>query len=324
MNIAASAYKSLLREYDEKQLRDLSEYRSRKERIEKEIPRLKEIEDETASLYVKSASAKLKGNPFDCAEALNALKKEKEELLKAKGYTTEDLCVHYECPLCKDTGYTDEGPCLCLKEKITDILYNQSNIRDVLKTENFEHFSLEYYSEEPISEGSSVSPRILAERALATAKGFVANFKDSDENLLISGGCGVGKTFLSNCIAKEIIESGYFVIYLSAIKLFDILSDAAFEREEYSNDIAGNIYDCDLLIIDDLGTEFSNSFRSGQLFDCINERLMNRKHTIISTNLSAKQLKDNYSERIFSRISNMYTMVKLLGSDIRIKKRLEN
>lgn len=321
MNITNSAYKSLIREYDEKQLRALSEYRERKARAEEQLPRLREIEDETASLFVSGAASKLRGKTVDNSARIKALSLEKQELLKSAGI---DLSIHYECPYCEDTGFTDGQMCRCFKARITDLLYDQSNIRDILKTENFDNFSLDYYSEEPINESSPLSERDLAARALDTAKKFIDGFGDSGENLFISGNCGVGKTFLANCVAKEIIEQGYFVVYLSAIKLFEILGSAAFDREENSASVSKHIYDCDLLIIDDLGTELVNSFTSTQLFNCINERLISRKHTIISTNLSAHQLKEKYSERIFSRITNRYTMIKLLGHDIRIKKRLES
>ena len=324
MNITQSAYRAILREYDEKQLRDAAYARQRREKIEDEIPRLKEIEKECAALYVKSVSSRLRGSFADSSGRLDELYDEKRALLASNGYSEKDLEPVYECPLCKDTGFTEEGPCRCFKAKITDILYDRSNIKEILKQENFETFSFEYYSDEPAAKKSALSEKDLAERAYNAAKSFVAGFKDSSENLLISGGCGVGKTFLSNCIAKEIIEQGYFVVYLSASRLFEILSDATFERGSSSSGLAGHIYECDLLIIDDLGTELSNSFTSAALFECINERLSGRKHTIISTNLSAKQLKETYSERIFSRITNRYTMIKLLGSDIRVKKRLEN
>ena len=324
MNISQSAYRAILREYDEKQLRAAARAKERRAKIEEELPRLKEIEKECAALHVKSVSSKLKGTPVDTAERLERLYDEKRALLSGSGYSEDDLLPVYECPLCRDTGFTEEGLCRCFKAKITEVLYDSSNIKEILKRENFGTFSFEYYSDEPASKRSSLSEKDLAKRAYNTAKNFAANFEGTSENLLISGGCGTGKTFLSNCIAKEIIEQGYFVVYLSAARLFEILSDSAFNRGSSSSGPAGHIYECDLLIIDDLGTELSNSFTSAALFECINERLSGRKHTIISTNLSAKQLKETYSERIFSRITNRYTMIKLLGSDIRVKKRLEN
>ena len=323
MSITGDVYKNLIREYDEKRLQSQARSRSLKEHIEEEIPRLKEIEGEIASLHVKNVSAKLRGASFEDAPAVAALLAEKKALLAAHGYSEADLLEKYECPLCQDTGFTSKGPCSCFKRRLTDILYESSNIKEVLKEENFSTFSFEYYSNEPIFTGSSLTQKELAQRAYNTARAFVSDFPSSQENLFINGGCGTGKTFLSNCIAKEVIEAGYFVVYLSASKLFDILSSAVFEKDESARQLAKHIYDCDLLIIDDLGSELSNSFTSSALFGCINERLTQRSHTIISTNLTAKQLKETYSERIFSRIANRYIMIKLLASDIRMKKRLE-
>lgn len=324
MSIIQAAYKSLLREYDEKQLRARYEARSRKERIEDEIPRLKEIEGELAGVYVKKAGSRISGSGADFEEEIKRLRDEKDALLKENGYSAADLEIRYECPVCSDTGFTENGPCGCFKARLTDILYDRSNIRQVLEKENFGTFSLEYYSEKPISEKLKKSEREMAKAAYETAKAFISDFDRTDTNLYIYGECGTGKTFLSNCIAKEVIESGRFVIYLSAVRFFDLLSEAAFDKTGSLKEISDYIYECDLLIIDDLGTEVSSDFKNKILFTCINERLIAGRHTIISGNLTIQKLKEKYSERIFSRIAYRYTMIKLYGSDIRRKKRLEN
>ena len=129
-------------------------------------------------------------------------------------------------------------------------------------------------------------------------------------------------TFLSNCIAKELLDAGYSVIYFTAFQLFDILSKGVFEKDADAIAAHQNIFDCDLLIIDDLGTELSNSFTTSQLFLCVNERILRQKSTIISTNLNLEQIAEIYSERTLSRISSNYSFIKLFGDDIRIKKRL--
>ena len=139
---------------------------------------------------------------------------------------------------------------------------------------------------------------------------------------MIYGDTGVGKTFLTHCIAKELLDRSFFVLYFTSFDLFDLLSKNTFQKDRQSADMASFIYDCDLLIIDDLGTELTNSFVSSQLFCCINERIMNKKATIISTNLTMEDFLDTYSERTFSRVSSNYTMIKLIGNDIRIQKRL--
>ena len=151
------------------------------------------------------------------------------------------------------------------------------------------------------------------------------NFSSEFHNLLLYGDTGVGKTFLSHCIAKELIDASYSVIYFSAVQLFEHFAENTFggKREEHSDGLAP-IYECDLLIIDDLGTELTNAFTASQLFACINERILRRKATIISTNLALDDIKSIYSERIFSRLSSSYTMLRLTGDDIRIQKKLLN
>ena len=158
--------------------------------------------------------------------------------------------------------------------------------------------------------------------ALKKAKDFVANFDHSFENLFIYGDTGVGKTFLSYCIAKELLDSTHSVIYYSAFDLFEAFAQKTFSHSEESQDKNDYILDCDLLIIDDLGTELTNSFVSSQFFLCINERILRKKSTIISTNLTLPNFMDNYTERVFSRVSSNYTMIKLIGKDIRIQKKL--
>ena len=147
-------------------------------------------------------------------------------------------------------------------------------------------------------------------------------FDSTFANLYFFGDTGIGKTFLSNCIAKELLDSGHSVIYFTAFQLFDILSKGVFEKDADAIATHQNIFDCDLLIIDDLGTELSNSFTSSQLFLCLNERILRQKSTIISTNLNMNQVADIYSERVLSRITNNYTIIKLFGEDIRNKKRI--
>jgi DNA replication protein DnaC len=148
----------------------------------------------------------------------------------------------------------------------------------------------------------------------------VQNFDSAAENLFLYGSTGVGKTFLSHCIAKALLDSAHFVLYFSAYDLFDLMAKAAFSRKKDTETQENFIYECDLLIIDDLGTELTNSFVSSQLFLCINERLSRRKSTIISTNLKLENFSDTYSERTFSRIASNYRLIKLIGEDIRIRK----
>lgn len=320
--ISRTAFENILKEYDAKQLASSRELQERRNAIEQKVPRLNEIESEIAGLSVEKAILKIRGGSLDdYYERVNSLKKEKASVLAQAGFSLEDLEPIYECPKCKDTGYIGNEMCGCFKNRITDVLYDQSNIKEILKEENFDTFSFKYYPS-----GQALE---IASQALETAKAFVRDFEKGPSNLFITGNTGVGKTFLTNCIAKDLIDKGYLVVYLSAIRLFDILSEATFGSEKYENENSSAnymkkiIYNSDLLVIDDLGTEMVNSFTSTQLFNCVNERLLKDKHTIISTNFSLKQLQDNYSERLVSRIVSRYTLIKLLGDDIRMKKKLE-
>ena len=198
------------------------------------------------------------------------------------------------------------------------LLYEQSNICEMLRTENFDALSYEYYAGEDLSRFKN---------AVNTCRNFVKNFNSDYHNLFFYGTVGTGKSFLSGCVAKELIESGHSVIYFSATGLFDLLSKNSFDyknRDELRETYA-DLYQCDLLIVDDLGTELNNQFVTSQLFALLNERHMGKRATVISTNLSLEELKNRYSDRIFSRITSNYEICKLSGQDIRMyKKRLMN
>ena len=159
--------------------------------------------------------------------------------------------------------------------------------------------------------------------ALKVCHEFVDTFSAEFRNILLYGDTGVGKTFLSHCIAKELIDTSFSVVYFTAASLFDLFAQNTFGSwDSHDMDAQEHIYDCDLLIIDDLGTELPNSFTVSQLFICLNERILRRKPTIISTNLALDDIQSIYSERTFSRISSNYTILRLTGDDIRIQKKL--
>ena len=200
------------------------------------------------------------------------------------------------------------------------MLYDQSNLRELIRVENFQNFRLDYYSDRPERNGA-LSPRENMREILGRCRRFIASFDSHPGgNLLISGNTGVGKTYLANCIAGEILKAGKSVIYMSAHQFFSQLADYTFRRGQENADTLSFLLHCDLLIIDDLGTELNNGFINSQLFLCINERILHRKSTIISTNLSLKQLSQTYTERISSRFIESYEYFHIYGEDIRIKK----
>lgn len=326
MGITRTTYESILKEYEDLQLRSLQELDARRSQIEKAVPQLEKIEERITSLYVEMARQRISGGDpgRDIRSEIAALNEQKSQLLEDAGYSLEDLKSHYQCSICHDTGYEEDGSmCSCFRKRIIDRLYDFSHIRPILEKENFGTFDYKYYSSEKAVTREGRTELDMARDAVSKAMNYVRTFKDSPSNLYITGGTGVGKTFLTNCIARELIEAGYTVVYLSAVRLFDILADSAFQRTDETDISARLIYDCDLLIIDDLGTEMTNSFVQTHLFNCINERFLKEKHTVISSNLSVSQLQSVYSERVFSRIAMGYTVIKLFADDIRIKKALE-
>ncbi|HHV09527.1 MAG TPA: ATP-binding protein [Clostridiales bacterium] len=327
MALKNDQYNQILREYDSRMLRNKHALDKRREEAYQLIPKLKELEDRMISLSAESGRMALFGDSSalkDLKERSAALKARQTALLAEHGLPDDFLELQYHCFKCKDTGYIGNEKCSCFKQAISDLLYSGSNIKSILDKENFSKFSFRYYSDDYIDEALGMSPLSNMQKTVASCKNFIKHFGKSHDNLLLLGNTGVGKTFLANCIAKELLDRGYTVIYLTAFRLFDILEKNKFGRdEEVSYDAANQfeyILDCDLLIIDDLGTELNNSFTNSQLYLIINERLLRQKSTIISTNLSLTNINTNYGERIFSRIASSYLVHRIIGEDIRLHK----
>lgn len=329
MSLNNDQYNLILREYDNRRLKVRHELEEHTRIAEERIPALKSINMRMASVSVQYAKHSLGKESVDFEELrlLNhSLSLEKEKLLELNGFPRDYLKPHYHCNLCQDTGFTDFGKCHCFQQAIVDLLYSQSFLQKRLEEENFSNFCYDFYEDVLDTEKSEkMTPYQNIVNAVSISKSFINSFPNAHENMLIYGKTGVGKTFLSNCIAKELLERGNTVIYLSAPQLFEIIEKYKFSKsgtETYDGmeTKIQYIFDCDLLIIDDLGTEFNNSFISSQLYYCINERFLRQKSTLISTNLSLEELGQNYSDRIVSRFFTDYILIKIYGNDIRIKK----
>lgn len=331
MGLTNTQYNTIMRDYQRQQAKNQQELTRRREEIYRKLPEFSEIDAQIASASTACARRLLaqegpsrEASVANLRKTIAGLSARRGELLSRAGYPADYLSPVYRCPDCQDTGYIGRKKCHCFRQAIIDLLYMQSNLREILKTENFGTFSLDYYSEQVKDPVTGQSAAQTARRAQEECRRFVRDFDRSFENLFLYGDTGLGKTFLSHCVARELIESTHSVIYFSAFRLFDLFADSAFGRADpgAQNELEQHIFDCDLLIIDDLGTELVNSFVSSQLFLVLNERILRKKSTLISTNLSLATFADTYSERIFSRISSNYTMLKLIGDDIRIQKKL--
>jgi len=325
--LSNSQYEAIIKRYGK--TRDSNRYvlEARREEIYSSVAGYRELADSVSTLSVACARRMLDGDEAalkDLHEKLAGIAARQKELLAAAGYPPDYLEPVYTCPDCRDTGYVSlpdaEGlkeKCHCFRQQEISVLYEQSNIQNLIQKENFSTLSSKYYQGEHLQHFNA---------AVDFSRKFVQNFKQDYHNLFFYGTVGTGKSFLSGCIANELLKQGCSVIYFSASGLFDTLARYAFDAKlkEEQHDFCEDIYGCDLLIIDDLGTEVTNNFVSSQLFVCLNERNLRRKATIISTNVTLEEFRDRYSDRIFSRITSSFTLRKLTGPDIRIYKKLPN
>lgn len=331
--MSSSNLKTLLTEYDKKRMRAIFNAHQRKITLYKQSPRLQELDDEISKEAIEISKKMLSSKDARLLDDLNKkiakTKKEKNNILISLGKPLNYLDPIFECSDCKDTGYITNSyetvMCHCLKQKLFDLEYNKSNISN-LNIDNFEHFSFDLYSNE-IDEkkyNSKISPRRNIELIYNLSKRFIENFDNPNQkNLLFTGNTGLGKSFLSSCIANEILKQGKTVLYQTSPIMFDSIIDYRFGKDNISKDIYDNLLSVDLLIIDDLGTESMNKMKFSELFNIINSRLLNSNKitkTIISTNLSLNNLFSTYDERIVSRFIGNYDICLFFGDDIRLKK----
>ncbi len=321
MALTNTQYDTIIQNYNKRRLESRRILEERTKEIYDKLPEYKNLDELTATLSVQQGKKNLMGeeNALDeLKDILEDLNTQKKLLLTSAGYSVNYLDPVYTCSYCKDTGFIDGEKCHCFKQAMLDMLYEQSNIRETLLNESFNDVTYEYQQGEDLTR---------LQNAVVKAKNFAENFDLDYQNLLFYGTVGTGKSFLSNCIANALIEKGHSVIYFSAGDLFAKISEYAFRKNgrDSGTNPYEDLYNCDLLVLDDLGTELTNSFVVSQLFSCLNERHLRRKSTVISTNLPLEDLRDRYSDRIFSRIYSNYEFCKLSGQDVRIyKKRMTN
>ena len=327
MNNKELHYKRLLREYDLRRSKDHQEQMNRQHEIYAKIPKVKAIDNELSQLGI-SLVRNMMASPQ--STALETFRNHSDDLIRTKkmllvenGYPADYLENQYRCNSCKDTGFVGAQPCSCFKQALINIAYEQSNLKHILNKENFNSFSLKYYSQK-VDSKTGLSPYDNMLKIKQICVGLIEKFDIEKENLLLTGQTGLGKTFLCNCIAKELLDSGYTVLYFTAPQLFKLFEESRFHREDMqdeSKDMLNTLFNVDLLIIDDLGTESISTITISDLFNVINSRYLNQTSTIISTNLTFGQMQERYSERVVSRIVGQYNLLKFFGEDIRKLKK---
>lgn len=316
-------YDAIMRMYDTIRTDNRHIQNNRYEEVISTCPEYKNIEDEIISVSMNAASSLISGNAADYRQKLEVLNNRKKECLRSIGKPDDYLDNIYTCPKCKDTGYINQQRCSCFNKKAIELVYHDSNLKNITANENFDNFSYKWYDNTIPNPANGLTPYNNMQQVVSICHSFADNFDKEFSNLLLFGNTGVGKTFLSNCIAKELLDSAHSVIYLTAIELFKKFEEQDFGNKNNKEAGYDYILDCDLLIIDDLGTEVGNAYTNSKLFYCINERMLRKKSVLISTNLSLSEIRDTYSERVFSRITSCYKILKLFGADIRILKRTQ-
>lgn len=326
MALSNSQYNAVMRDYEKQQVANRHDKERRVAEVYRKVPQIEALEREISTRAAACARRVLNGDSGARSQLqadLADLREQKSLLLKAAGFEPDYMELRYRCPDCKDTGYANGRRCHCFERARIQILYAQSNIQEVLQRENFSTFSYRWFDDQEKLPGLGMTEADYMKRVVKKCREFAEQFPGGGANILFTGSTGVGKTFLTNCIAKELIDRYVSVIYLSSHDLFEIFSRYKFSRDagEDVEETYRHILDCEMLIIDDLGTEVNNTFVSSQLFYCINERINRQRGTIISTNLSMDMLRDTYSDRVTSRIMSHYITIPLYGGDIRMKKR---
>jgi len=305
----------VLSDFENKYKSAVANAEKKKKELYEKIPEFWDIDKKLSGTYKEIAETMLSPGS-DITLKINGLKKKNQDLckkrkllLKKSGYPENYTEPVYNCPICEDSGYNNEVMCVCLKKALADESLNYSGFGKIVQKQTFENFK---YSD---------SDKYL-KTIYDDCKDFSRSFdKEFSRNLMFIGSAGLGKTHLSSAIAREVIDKGFDVFYDSAQSIL-----YSFEKERFSRsgtfdpDIIERYMTCDLLIIDDLGTEYSGNMSVSSLYNLINMRLINNKSMIISTNLTIEEIKKRYDERIVSRIFGMFTILNFIGEDVRLKK----
>lgn len=301
--------------------------RKREDEVRRKAPELAEIEAELSRNGIALSRCFIDGRTDieTIKNNIRAARARKIKILKKLRLPENYLDEIFSCDKCRDTGFDENGHrCECLKKLISKNICSNSNLTGIMREQTFNNFDIKIYENQPDINGHSVSDIIKS--AMKKAISFSENFEDTKQNIYMYGDAGTGKTYMSSCIANRVLERGFTVYYQSAFKMLDILEKLKFGRYDENEQIQAEyttkyIYDVDLLVIDDVGTEFVTAYSSAALFDIINSRLIEEKSTIISSNLSPTKMSELYGARLASRITGSFEPMRFVGRDLRRLKK---
>ena len=327
MSYDGKIMRQALARFEEDKQRRAAEFARRRDRLYETEPRLKEIEQQLRATMPKLIASALRrgADPLPAVRVLQDenldLQRQRMQLLTGMGYPADYLEEKPACPLCGDTGYHDGQVCRCLREYYKRAQLSELSRMLDLGNQSFETFSFDWYSDERGERKRS--PRENMERVFDICQDYARHFSLAADNLLLTGQSGLGKTFLSACIARVVSETGHSVVYDTAAHIFERFEAQKFSRDETggADEDVSRLLRCDLLIIDDLGTELTTEFVRSAFYQIVNTRLMTNKKTIISTNLSPAELSRRYGANILSRIEGAYRILPFFGDDIRKQKK---
>ncbi len=324
-------HERVMRRYDRIKTQKVKEHRAWLDFAYEKLPQLRDIDNSISSLALKH-STRIITDKITPKQAVTEMEKEKKILEDKRNKLIKESALNipdfkpYVCNKCRDTGFANGEKCECYMNYLQEIMRSgikgSSGITSDFASSTFDKFELKWYDKSPDVK-SGISPYENMKSVLRECKLFCFDFEEKGGNLYFYGKSGTGKTFMASCIANDLIKQGRTVMYQSAYKLFQLMEDYKFSkinRDEYSDEY-NSVYNSDLLIIDDLGTEFTTTYTCSVFFDILNTRILNKKSTVISTNLSVNNLAEKYTERVSSRIIGNFEMMRFMGDDIRIIKK---
>ena len=320
MSYSKRVYEQAMSELERRRDNAVYEQRKRYEEAVQKIPELIETEREMADTAMSVVKALGRGEDVSSfietlSERNLAAQKRREELLVQAGFPKDYLKTKYTCPVCDDKGFVAGKRCECHKMLVRSIAYKSLCENLPIERSGFENFSLDFYPRKPDRDGFSPYERMS--EIYRFCRDYASDFGKDSPNLFMQGATGLGKTHLSRAIAKSAVEKGYGVIYGSAQNLLNRVEKEHFGRAERDEETLESLLECDLLILDDLGTEFSTSFTQSCIYNIVNTRILKGIPTVISTNLSMEELEQKYTQRITSRIIGSYISLDFCGKDIR-------